>query len=152
MAEVTSSDLSDDLWATSARVRDHLEIPQKGDNADVEQFISSATDSVQAWWKRETGGTFPDDLPDADTLEDEHPLLVRATAYLAAAEAHESKAQQIRDDEEADKKHAHLEHRAKQKFDDWVMLNGFDKADTVSRQTSTPSRGRSRNLIDLGDR
>lgn len=150
MADVTEADVSDDLWATSSKVREHLEIPQKGGSTDVQWAIESATDTVQAWWKRDTDQDIPEDLPDPNTLLDDHPLLVRATALLAAAEAHESKAQNIRDDEEADKKHAHLEHRAKKKFDDWVTVNGFGDTDTVQKQDSSPSVGRSSSLIDLG--
>lgn len=156
MAEITSPDLDDDHWATSDGVREHIDIPQKGTEPDVESWIVSATDSIQAMWKNATDGDIPEDLPETDSsdpnaLEQNHPLLVRATELLAASEAHESKAQNIRSDEDADRKHVHLESRAESKFSDWVTVNGYGETDTVQDQgSSLPSRGRTSSLIDLG--
>jgi len=155
MAEITSSDLDDDHWATSDGVRDYIDIPTQGSPTDVEEFIISATDTVQAWWKRETDGDVPDDLPETDSsdpnqLESDHPLLVRATALLAASEAHEAQAQQIRSEENETPPNVYLERRAKSKFDDWITVNGYGETDVVESQQDDPvGLGSSRNLIDL---
>lgn len=157
MAEIAASDLDDDHWATSEGVRDHVELKKKGSPVDVESWITTATDSVQAWWKQATDGDVPEDLPETDNqdpnqFQRDHPLLERATELLAASEAHESKAQNIRSDDDGDDKVAHLEHRAKKKFDDWVTLNGYGETDTVQEQgSSLPSAGKTSSLIDLGD-
>jgi len=156
VGKVTSSDLDDDHWATTAQVLDHIDIPQKGSDPDVESWIVSATHTVQSWWKEATDGDISGDLPDTDssdpnTFEEDQPLLNDAVALLAASEAHESKAQNIRDDEEADRKHVFLERRAESKFDNWKTRKGYGSTDTVQKQDRSPSVGRSSSLIDLGD-
>ena len=157
MAEVKSSDLDDDHWAISEDVREHIDIPQQGNETDVEKAIISATNTVQAWWKKATDGDIPADLPETDSsnpnqLETDHPLLVKATELLAASEKHESVAQNIRAGEDGeDRKHVYLEDRAKSKFENWVTVNGFDTTDTVEGQgDDLPSTGRSSSLVDLG--
>jgi hypothetical protein len=152
MANVTSSDLDDDHWATSDGVLEYIDIPQQGDNPDVETFIVSATDSVQAWWKRATDQDIPSDLPDHTTIEDNHPLLVKAVELLAASETHESVAQNFRSEQdEGQKRHVFLEQRAESKFDDWVTVNGYDVTDTTEAQGSDfPATGRSSGLTNFG--
>lgn len=152
MANVTSDDLSDGLWATSDGVRDYLDIPTQGTQKDVETFIDTATDSVQAWWKRETDGNIPDDLPDPSTIEEDHPLLVKATELQAASEAHEAEAQNFRSEsDEGQARHVFLEERARQKFDEWVTVNGYDTTDTTQAQGSDfPASGLSSNLTEYG--
>ena len=152
MAEVTSSDLDDDRWATSDGVQNYIDIPQGGNPKDVETYITSATDSVQAWWKEATDGDIPDDLPDAASIEEDHPLLVKATELLAASEAHEANAQNFRSEEDdGQARHVFLEHRASSKFDDWVIVAGYGTTDTTEAQGSdSPSTGRSSSLVDLG--
>jgi len=152
VGEITSSDLDQDHWATSDGVREYVDIPVKGQERDVETFITSATDSIQAWWKRNTDGDIPEDLPDASSIEADHPLLVKATELLAASEAHEAVAQNFRSEEdEGQKRHVFLESRAKSKFDDWVTVNGFDVTDTTQAQGSDfPATGRSSGLTDFG--
>lgn len=152
MGEITSSDLDNDHWATSDGVREYIEIPVKGGQKDVETDIVSATQSVQAWWKEATDGDIPGDLPDPSTIEDNHPLLVKAAELQAASEAHERHAQNFRSEEdEGQQLHVFLEHRASSKFDDWVMRKGYGTTDTVESQgASSPSGGRSSSLVDLG--
>lgn len=156
MAEITSIDLDADHWATSDGVRDHIDIPTKGGSTDVEGAIESATDTVQAWWKQATDGDIPADLPPTDSsdpnqIETENSLLVRATELLAASEKHESNAQNIRSDSEADRKHVFLEQRAESKFENWVTVSGHGVTDKTEAQDSGPSStGRSSSLIDLG--
>jgi len=152
MAEITSSDLDKDHWATSDGVRTYIDIPVQGSEKDVEPFITSATDSVQAMWKRATDGDIPDDLPDASTLETDNPLLVKATELLAASEAHEAEAQNYRseEDDEQDRK-VFLERRAESKFQDWVTVNGYDTTDTVEAQGSDlPSTAGIDGLTEFG--
>ena len=157
MAEISSTDLDDDHWATSDGVREYIDIPVQGSQKDVESYITSATDSVQAWWKKATDGDIPEDLPETDSsdpnqIETDHPLLVKATELLAASEAHEATAQNFRSEEDDDQNRlVYLERRAKKKFENWVTVNGFDTTDTVEGQGSDlPSTGRSSSLIDLG--
>lgn len=152
MAEVTSSDISDELWATSDGVREYIDIPVQGSQKDVEEFIDTATDSIQAKWKRATDGDIPGDLPDPSTLEDEHPLLVKATELLAASEAHEAEAQNFRSEQDdGQARHVFLERRAESKFKDWVTVNGYDTADVTQAQGSDlPSTGRSSGLTNFG--
>lgn len=152
MAEVTSSDISDELWATSDGVREYIDIPVQGSQKDVEEFIDTATDSIQAKWKRATDGDIPGDLPDPSTLEDEHPLLVKATELLAASEAHEAEAQNFRSEQDdGQARHVFLERRAESKFRDWVTVNGYDTADVTQAQGSDlPSTGRSSGLTNFG--
>lgn len=139
MAEIDSQDLSDELWATSDGVRTYIDIPVKGSEKDVEPFIKSATDSIQAKWKRATDGDIPDDLPDPGTLESDHPLLVKAVELLAASEAHEAEAQNFRSEEDDDQdRTVFLERRSDSKFQDWITVNGFDATDTVESQGSEP--------------
>jgi hypothetical protein len=157
MAEVTSSDLDDTHWAISEDVREHIDIPTQGNETDVEKAIISATHTVQAWWKKATDGDIPADLPETDSsnpnkLEQDHPLLVKATELLAASEKHESIAQNIRAGEDGeDRKHVYLEDRAKSKFDNWVTRNGYDVTDTTqSDATDSSTTGKSSSLVDLG--
>jgi len=152
VGEVTSSDLDDDRWATSDGVREYIDIPVKGGDKDVEPFITSATDSVQAWWKRATDQDIPGELPDPSSLESDHPLLVKATELLAASEAHEANAQNFRSEQdEGQDRHVFLESRAKSKFDDWVTVNGYDVTDTTEAQGSDfPATGRSSGLTNFG--
>ena len=152
MAEISSTDLDDDHWATSDGVREYIDIPVQGSQKDVESFIDTATDSVQAWWKRATDGDIPADLPDPDTLEDDHPLLVKATELQAASEAHEAEAQNFRSEQDdGQARHVFLEKRARQKFDEWITVNGYDTTDTVQQQGSDfPATGRSSGLTNFG--
>ena len=152
MAEITSSDLDDDHWATSDGVRNYIDIPVQGTQKDVEPFILSATDTVQAWWKRDTDQDIPDDLPDPSTIEADHPLLVKAVELLAASEAHEAEAQNFRSEQdEGQSRNVFLERRAKSKFSDWVTVNGYDVTDTTQAQGSDfPATGRSSGLTDFG--
>lgn len=156
MGEIDSTELDDDHWATSDGVRQYVDIPVQGSKKDVEPYILSATDSVQAWWKEATDGDIPEDLPatdnsDPNQIEEENPLLVRATALLAASEAHEAEAQQIRSDEGEDRKHIFLESRAESKFEDWVTVNGYGETDTAQDSgTSSLGTGKSSSLVDLG--
>lgn len=152
MGEVTSSDLSDELWATSDGVREYVDIPVQGSQKDVESFIDTATDSVQAWWKRATDGDIPSDLPDPGTIESDHPLLVKATELQAASEAHEANAQNFRSDTDDDQsRHVFLEKRARQKFDEWITVNGYDTTDvTESQGSDQPSTGRLSGLTNFG--
>lgn len=155
MGEISQSDLDDTHWATSDLVRDHVDIPTKGGNTDVESEIESATEDVQSWWKNATDGDVPDDLPPTDSsdpnqLFDENSRLVRATALLAASYAHENRAQQIRSDEEGDRKHVFLERRAEKKFEAWKNVAGYGTTDTTESQGSDqPSSGKSDSLINL---
>ena len=55
MAEVTS--LSNDYWCLTDDVQDLIKIPDKGSQRDFEGAIERATNSVQSWWKNETGKT-----------------------------------------------------------------------------------------------
>lgn len=153
MADVSESDLDNDHWGTSSGVRDYLDIPQQGDPRDVETFIETATDTVQAWWKEATDGDIPDDLPTATDIPDDHPLLQRATELQAASEAHEAVAQNFRaEEDEGQSRHVYLERRARSKFEDWVTVNGYGETDTTQSQgADLPSSGRSDSLIDLGD-
>lgn len=151
MAEIGSEDLDDDHWATSDGVREYIDIPVKGDQKDVESDITSATDTVQAWWKEATDGDLPDDLPDAASIEEEHPLLVKAVELLAASEAHEKHAQNFRSEEDDDQsRNVFLERRSKSKFKDWVTVAGYGDTDTTQAQEGSPSTGRTSSLVDLG--
>jgi hypothetical protein len=152
MADVTSDDLDNDHWATSDGVHRYIDIPSSGSQKDVETFIESATDTVQAWWKKATDGDIPGDLPDGSTIEDDHPLLVKSVELLAASEAHESEAQNFRSEQdEGQARHVYLERRAESKFDDWVTVNGYDTTDTTQAQGSDfPATGRSSGLTDFG--
>lgn len=152
MGEISSSDLSDEYWATSDGVREYIDIPVQGSQKDVESFIETATDSIQAMWKRATDGDIPADLPDASTLEDDHPLLVKATELMAASEAHEAEAQNFRSEaDDNQSRHVFLERRAESKFEDWVTVNGYDVTDTTEAQGSDfPATGRSSGLTDFG--
>lgn len=157
MAEVGSSDLDNDHWATSDGVRTYIDIPVQGSDRDVEEFITSATDTVQAWWVKATDQTVPDDLPTTDSsdpnqLETDHPLLVKAVELLAASEAHEATAQNFRSEEDEDQdRQVYLERRAHKKFENWVTVNGYGTTDTTESQGSDfPATGRSSELVDLG--
>jgi hypothetical protein len=152
MAEITSSNLDDEHWATSDGVREYIDIPVKGGEKDVEPFITSATDTVQAWWKRTTDGDIPDDLPPGGSIEDDHPLLVKATELLAASEAHEANAQNFRSEQDdGQERHVYLERRAESKFDDWVTVHGYGATDTTEAQgTSYPATGRTAHLTNYG--
>lgn len=152
MAEIDSADISDEYWATSDGVREYIDIPVQGSQKDVESFIETATDSIQAMWKRATDGDIPDDLPDPGTLEDDHPLLVKATELMAASEAHEAEAQNFRSEtDEGQARHVFLERRAESKFSDWVTVNGYDTTDVTEAQGSDfPATGRSSGLTNFG--
>lgn len=157
MAEIASTDLDTDHWATSDGVRTYIDIPVQGSQKDVEPFILSATDSVQAWWKKATDGDIPADLPPTDSndpnqIETDHPLLVKAVELLAASEAHEATAQNFRSEQDDDQnRQVFLEKRSRKKFDNWVTVNGYDTTDTTEAQGSDlPSTGRSSSLVDLG--
>lgn len=152
MGEIQSADLDDDHWATSDGVRTYIDIPVQGSQKDVEPFIISATDSVQAWLKRATDKDIPEDLPDPSTIEADHPLLVKAVELLAASEAHEAEAQNFRSEEdEGQSRNVFLESRAESKFDDWVTVNGYDVTDTTEAQGSDfPATGRSAGLTNFG--
>jgi len=156
MSEINPADLDSDHWATSEAVRTYIDIPIQGDKKDVETYIISATDSIQADWKEATDGDIPDDLPETDDsepnqIEEENALLVRATALLAASEAHESEAQQIRSEDGEDKKHIFLERRAESKFDDWVTVNGYGETDTNQKSNGgSLGSSASSSLVDLG--
>jgi len=142
--------LSEERWATSDGVRDKVDVPTKGDPTDVESVIESATDTVQTWWQDATGQSYPEDLPDTGTLAAEHPLLVRATEYLAASEHHEKKTENVKEDER-EPKYVFLERRAKSKFEDWTVRHGYDGSGGDGSATSAGSAvaGRSSSLIDL---
>lgn len=156
MAEITS--YSEDHWALSDDVRGKIHVKQKGDPIDVEEYIDSATDSVQAWWRGGTGLDYPDDLPDPATLQDDNALLADAVEYLAASQTHEAYSENVRAHEHEDRderKFVFLEERAHEKFDDWITLYGYDEPDSGDPEgpgsvgTPTVGIGKIDSLADL---
>lgn len=121
--------LSDEHWCTSEDVRDHLTIPDKGAERDFEQAIEGATNSIQSWYKQETGNTT---LPDAGSLDD---LLVEATAWLAVSEASFSYARNFSggSDNGGDTGRTRTaEDKAHKKFNEWA-----DEQDVASSESAT---------------
>jgi hypothetical protein len=124
MAEVQDADLGDgsnqDYWATTAQVRDRLQIEIKNQEPDFETAIIEATDAMQSRWEGATGktsGDYPADVPS---------LLQYATAYLAASEAHLHFAANVSGENQGDQKHVFLENKAEQKFSDWKQQADLD--------------------------
>lgn len=124
MAEVTS--LSDEHWCLTSDVRDKIKIPDKGQQRDFESDITSATNSVQSWWRQETGQST---LPDASNLDD---LLVEATTWLAVSEATFSYARNFSGDTGDTDRTRTAEDKANRKFNEWA-----DEADVQSSEAET---------------
>jgi hypothetical protein len=134
MAEVTS--LSSDRWTTTAKVKQLVQIPQKGSQQDHETAIERATDSVQAWYKRETG---QDSLPDVSNLDD---LVVQATSYMAAHESHFSFSWNYRNSDRNDNTGpASARDMAKSKFREWADQRDVtdSEADTDGAMAAVPA-------------
>lgn len=133
MAQVTS--YSDDKWALSDEVTSSddqkgiLDIPTHGEVTDVEDSIDSATGRVQGWWVEETGQDYPEDLPEPSSLQDENELLADATAYMAASLEHEKHDYNVgqAQDEGPGRKFRRLEKTAREQFEAWIVIHGFDQ-------------------------
>lgn len=139
MAKVESRD--GDHWCTSEDVRDLIQIPDKGTERDFQQAIQRATNSVQSWFKSETGKS---SLPDAGTLDD---LLVEATAWLAASESTFAFARNFSGGDGDTDRTRTAEDKAHKKFNEWSDVNDVSDADNQTNDTAdtTSSSG---SLID----
>lgn len=140
MAEVNSR--SDEHWCTTENVQDHLKIPDKGSARDFESAITSATNSVQAWWKQETGKS---SLPDAGTLDD---LLQEATAWLAVSEASFSYSRNFGGDGGDSGRTRTAEDKANKKFNEWTNLNDVNDGDSDAVDDTADTTSRNGSLID----
>lgn len=140
MAEVTS--LSDDYWCLSEDVQGLIRIPEKGSERDFEQAIERATNSVQSWYKNETGKT---DLPDATGLDD---LLVEATAWLAVSESTFSYARNFNGGDGSTDRTRTAEDKANKKFTEWTNINDVDDGSSDSTTDTADTSSQSGALID----
>lgn len=138
----TVSSLSDEHWATTSDVRDIVEIPQKGSEKDFEQAIKRATNSVQSWWKRETGDT---SLPDASNLDD---LLVEATAWLTASEATYSFGWNFSGEGGQGNRVNTAEDKAEKKFQQWADQRDVAENEAATEGEVTDAKAQSGSLID----
>lgn len=140
MTEVT--DLSDDHWCLTDDVRDLIKIPDKGSQRDFEGAIERATNSVQSWYKNETGKT---DLPDATGLDD---LLVEATAWLAVSESTFSYARNFNGGDGSTDRTRTAEDKAETKFNEWTNVNDVDDGEPDRTTNTTNTTSRSGALVD----
>lgn len=140
MAKVTS--LSDEHWCLTEDVQTHLKIPDKGSAREFRSAIKSATNSLQAWWKQETGKT---ELPDASTLDD---LLQEATAWLAVSEASFSYSRNFGSDGGDSDRTRTAEDKAHKKFNEWSSLNDVNDGEAATEGEVTDTDAQSGALID----
>jgi len=140
MAEVTS--LSDDHWCQTDDVQDLIKIPNKGSQRDFEGAIERATNSVQSWWKNETGKT---DLPDASSL---HDLLVEATAWLAVSESTFSYARNFNGGDGSTDRTRTADDKAHTKFNEWSNVSDVADSEAATEGKATDPDARSGALID----
>ena len=140
VAEVTS--LSDDHWCLTDDVQDLIKIPDKGSERDFEGAIERATNSVQSWWKTETGKT---DLPDASSL---HDLLVEATAWLAVSESTFSYARNFNGGDGSTDRTRTADDKAHTKFNEWTNVSDVSSSEAATEGEATDTNAQSGALID----
>lgn len=140
MAKVEDRD--GDHWCTSEDVRDLIQIPDKGTERDFEQAIQRATNSVQSWYKAETGKSA---VPDAGTLDD---LLVEATAWLAASESTFAFARNFSGGNGDSDRTRTAEDKAHKKFNEWSDVNDVSDTDSTAESAATDTTNKSGSLID----
>lgn len=140
MTEVTQ--LDSDHWATTEDVRDLVKIPDKGGQKDFQKAIQRATDSVQAWWFKETGlDTLPD--PATDGLDS---LLVQSAAYKAAFESHFAFARNFQGGDDTTTGGKSADTVAREKFDDWAAQR--DVSEPTTQKDAVDTDAKSGALID----
>lgn len=142
MTKVTSRD--SEHWCTSEDVRDLIQIPQKGSEKDFEGAIERATNSVQSWYKRETGDT---SLPDAGTLDD---LLVEATAWLAVSESTFTFGRNFSGQDNGGQRGrvSTAEGKAEKKFNEWSDERDVTQSEAATEGEVTDTNAQSGQLID----
>lgn len=133
---------SGDHWCTTEDVRDKIKIPQKGSEKDFQQAIEGATNSVQSWFKRETGES---DLPDPEGLDD---LLVEATAWLAASESTFSYGRNFSENGGQSGRVSTAEGKAEQKFQEWSDERDVSEGEAATEGSVNDVGAQSGALID----
>lgn len=140
MTKIESRD--GDHWCTTEDVRDKTEVKRKSSPPDFEQAISEATDSVQAWYKSETGST---DLPDASNL---HDLLVSATAWLAVSQSSFRFGHNFSGEGGQSNRVTTAEDKAESKFEEWAAQHDVGESEAATEGSATDVQARSGSLVD----
>ena len=132
-----------DHWCTTEAVRDLIQIPQKGSEKDFEGAIERATNSVQSWYKRETGNT---SLPDPGSLDD---LLAEATAWLAVSESTFTFGRNFSGDNGGQTGRVNTaEGKAEKKFQEWSDLRDVAESEAATEGDVTDTKAQHGQLID----
>lgn len=136
-------DRDGDHWCTTEDVRDLIQIPQKGSEKDFQGAIERATNSVQSWYKRETGDT---SLPDAGSLDD---LLVEATAWLAVSESTFTFGRNFSGDNGGQTGRVRTaEGKAETKFNEWSDEQDVTNSEAATEGEVTDANARHGSLVD----
>lgn len=135
-------DRDGDHWCTSEDVRDLIQIPDKGTERNFQQAIQRATNSVQSWYKAETGDT---SVPDAGTLDD---LLVEATAWLAASESTFAFARNFSGGDGDTDRTRTAEDKAHKKFNEWSDVHDVSDSEAATDGEATDTNAKRGALID----